>query len=140
MSYTKTTWVNNSSPYIDADNLNNIENGIETNENKFNYSTNEIEIGKWIDDKPIYRKVYNINSLPNTTTMDINISTWNINTITSLGGYTSTGLIFNGNRDNVSSEIDLYANVIENKITITTHSDRSSMSGFVIVEYTKTTD
>lgn len=32
MAYTKTTWVNNSQPYINADNLNNIENGIETND------------------------------------------------------------------------------------------------------------
>ncbi len=33
MSYTKTTWVNNQPPYINADNLNKIENGIETNAN-----------------------------------------------------------------------------------------------------------
>ena len=32
MSYTKTTWVNNNSPKINADNLNNIENGIEAND------------------------------------------------------------------------------------------------------------
>lgn len=32
MSYTKTTWVDNSLPSINATNLNNIESGIETNE------------------------------------------------------------------------------------------------------------
>ncbi len=32
MSYTKTEWVNNSSPYLNADNLNHIENGIEAND------------------------------------------------------------------------------------------------------------
>lgn len=33
MAYTKTTWVNGETP-INADNLNNIENGIETNDKK----------------------------------------------------------------------------------------------------------
>lgn len=32
MSYTKTNWANNSSPKINADNLNNMENGIKNNE------------------------------------------------------------------------------------------------------------
>ena len=41
---------NNSAPYINAENLNKIQ---ESNI----YSTSEIEIGKWTDNKPIYRKV-----------------------------------------------------------------------------------
>ena len=32
MSYTKTNWVNNSAPKINATNLNNMENGIKTND------------------------------------------------------------------------------------------------------------
>ena len=43
MSYTKTTWVNNQPPYINADNLNKIENQLETNTNDI--STNSSKIG-----------------------------------------------------------------------------------------------
>lgn len=42
MAYTKTTWVNNSSPYINADNLNNIENGIKDNETSINNLSTEL--------------------------------------------------------------------------------------------------
>lgn len=34
MAYTKTTWVDNSPPAINADNLNKIENGIEDHEQR----------------------------------------------------------------------------------------------------------
>ena len=43
-------FVNNQSPYLNATNLNKIQ---EANI----YSSNEIEIGRWIDNKPVYRKV-----------------------------------------------------------------------------------
>ena len=53
-------FTSNSAPYINADNLNEIQ--------KSNiYSTDEIEIGKWIDNKPIYRKVIDLGVLPDTT-------------------------------------------------------------------------
>ena len=49
---------------IKADNLNEIKNVVNANaddlneiNDKFNYSTEEQRIGKWIDGKPIYRKV-----------------------------------------------------------------------------------
>ena len=43
MAYTKTTWVNNSSPYINADNLNKIENQLETNTNDIETNTTNIQ-------------------------------------------------------------------------------------------------
>lgn len=49
-------------------------NGESVGENIF--STNEIKIGTWIDDKPLYRKVYEINS-PNSNPYDLNISLLN---------------------------------------------------------------
>ena len=42
---------NNSAPYINATNLNKIQ---ERNV----YSTNEVVIGKWVDNKPIYKKTF----------------------------------------------------------------------------------
>lgn len=84
MAYQKLNWLNKGETGaipINKDNLNHMDNGIETNDknigelsnlnttnkgsivnsinevnNKFNYSTEEQVIGKWIDGKPLYRK------------------------------------------------------------------------------------
>ena len=42
MSYTKTQWVDDNPPYINAQNLNNIENGIESNDTKTTQLETEI--------------------------------------------------------------------------------------------------
>ena len=44
-------FVNDSAPYLNAENLNKIQ---ERNV----YSTNEVVIGKWVDNKPIYKKTF----------------------------------------------------------------------------------
>ena len=44
MAYTKTTWVNGSAPPISAENLNNMENGIYTNDQKIAALTDDIKI------------------------------------------------------------------------------------------------
>ena len=54
------TFTNNQAPYLSAENLN---NNFEYLENLNNYSTDEIVVGKWIDGKPIYRKVVTGNSI-----------------------------------------------------------------------------
>lgn len=56
----KIEFINDSAPYLSAENLNllqdNVEEGIE--ESKLEeYSTSEQRIGIWVDGKPIYRKV-----------------------------------------------------------------------------------
>lgn len=84
MAYQKLNWLNKGETGaipINKDNLNHMDNGIETNDknigelsslnttnksnlvsainevnNKFNYSIEEQVIGKWVDGKPIYRK------------------------------------------------------------------------------------
>lgn len=43
MSYTKTTWVDNQPPYINAENLNKIENQLETNTNDIATNASAIE-------------------------------------------------------------------------------------------------
>lgn len=62
-------FVNNSAPYLNAENLNNnfeyLENKIDNGEI---YSTNEIKTNKvWINGKPIYRKVISISEAINQT-------------------------------------------------------------------------
>ena len=43
MSYTKTTWRNNQAPAINADNLNHMEQGIESAHNQIDVNTSNIE-------------------------------------------------------------------------------------------------
>lgn len=58
MAYTKTNWVNEGPPAIDADNLNNIESGIETNDLRIsNLENNDYTTGT--DNGWSYRKYKN---------------------------------------------------------------------------------
>lgn len=114
MSYTKTNWIDGET-LVNAEKMNNIENGISSletttgdlnnlnTENKDNlvsainenqnsienlriYSTDEQIIGRWIDDKPLYRKVIT-GTLPNSNTDWVTIYTnTNINEIINFGG------------------------------------------------------
>lgn len=122
---------------VTANNLNEMQNIINGNIVD-KYSTEETITNKiWIDNKPIYKIVFVINSLPNTTTQSIDISNLNIHSITSINGYTNTGLAFNGTRTPTTSQIDLYADIYRGKIDLTTYQDRSNLSGYIILEYTK---
>lgn len=106
------------------------------------YSTNEVKTNKvWIDGKPIYRKVIDIGELPNTTIKSVSHG------ISSLGSVVKTyGIaISNGSQLPLpfvslsSANCIMYA-ILATTIDINTGSDRTSYSGWVVVEYTKTTD
>lgn len=111
------------------------------------YSTNETKIGIWIDGKPIYRKVLNIGNLPNTSIKTIdtglifNSSNCILKNLYGVASY-EDGISFplpysspNGIDYTVSLNIDN-----NNKVAVTTAQDRSTMTGYVVLEYTKTTD
>lgn len=57
----KITFVNESEPYISAENLNQMQSNIE-NAIKDTYSTEEKVVGIWIDGKPLYRKTISFNN------------------------------------------------------------------------------
>lgn len=107
------------------------------------YSTSETKIGNWIDAKPLYRKVFNIGNLPNTSTKTISTGLSNILPV-NIYGYaynSSTKVMFvfnNGNPVGLNFQIQAYYS--NGDILIQTGSDRSSYSGYTILEYTKTTD
>ncbi len=65
----------------------NIENAITEVNNKFNYSTEEQIIGKWLDGKTLYRKCLQLTS-PNTVDTNTNIYTIteNIDTLVDIRG------------------------------------------------------
>lgn len=106
------------------------------------YSTDEVKTGgKWIDGKPIYRKVINFGALPDSTTKNVAHGVNNIGDITHIYGvaYSSDKMtiplpyargipiILYATQDNVAIEISTgdYIDFTRSEITI---------------EYTKTTD
>ena len=118
------------------------------------YSTNETVIGTWIDGKPIYRKVVDLGILPNTITVRIPHNIDNLDRIISMKGMAKSSnqnllLRFrysvgkNGfNRDGTVKLNTVPSNIYEEQgnIVVYTLSDRSEMTGYVILEYIKTTD
>lgn len=109
------------------------------------YSTEEIKTSKkWIDGKPIYRKVINLGNLPNATYKNVPTNISNLETIVSLLGFAKSQ--DNSEQHSILSPsvggniyvIDIY---YENgNLILSTGFDRSGLVGFVILEYTKTSD
>lgn len=116
----------------------NIETAINTNDI---YSTDEIVIGKWLG-KPLYRKVYDVGTLPDSTTKLINSGLSNINIVKIYG--TATEEIGTYIPLPYVTLTDIYQISLvynsSNQISITTGTNRSQFTGFVVLEYTKTTD
>lgn len=105
------------------------------------YSTSEVRIGTY-DGKPLYRKKVNVSSLPNNNTKTINIP--DVDIVNCYGrAKPSSSTIYTHtipymNIDNFDNSIALsYTGAW---ITIKTKSDYSNYVGYLIVEYTLTTD
>lgn len=121
---------------------------------RITYSTDEIIVGTWIDNRPIYRKVIDLGTLPNANTVNIPHNIDNLDRIISISGmakspnqnlllpfpygvgndaFNSDGTVkINGVPINIYEE--------QGNIVVYTLSDRSDMTGYVILEYIKTTD
>lgn len=106
------------------------------------YSTSETKTNKiWIDGKPIYRKTLYISSLPNATTDYYDTTVTNLSEFIYLYGRASGGLIINGVRpDSAVLQIGAWYDEVQDKIRISTGIDRSNISAYIIILYTKTTD
>lgn len=129
---------------LSASNLNTMQDNIETAINTNNtYSTSEIVIGRWIN-KPLYRKIINIGNLPNATKKSVSTGITNLDYVTHLYGtaFASSGFIALNDTypGDATYDTRLFYNKTNGTIDVTTAFDRSSYSGYVIVEYTKTTD
>lgn len=109
--------------------------------NKQHYSTNEQVIGTWVDGKPLYRKVININSLPNSANKNYATGlTHGTHSIKNFYGCYTNGQYEIGINEYSGSNYIRTVIAFASNIQITTNSDKSSYSGFVVIEYTKTTD
>ena len=111
------------------------------------YSTDEVKTNKkWINNKPIYRKVIDIGNLPDNTTKSV-ASGVNFNNATLVKMYgickhSSNNVSFPLPFSNPSTlGFSIMLNMDNsNNIVITTGTDRTGYYGYVIIEYTKTTD
>lgn len=108
------------------------------------FSSTEVEIGTWIDGKPLYRTVVNSGVLPNNSTKTIPHSISNIKKITFLHGVAhntvTDGYIPLPYASVTASQTCMVYASVEN-IYFTTQADLSNyLESYMIVEYTKTTD
>lgn len=110
------------------------------------YSTEEREVGVWIDNKPLYQKTYRVQSLPNASAVEYSLGISDIDSVAFLGCIVENSsialpLFYNAGNDN-GSKIQIYlSDKAAGKVIINTFGDnRSSMSGTVVIQYTKTTD
>lgn len=156
MSYTKTNWENlpSTNTPLNANNLNKIENELSALDNNVSYSMAETRIGTWIDGKPLYRKVYNTNTLSGDNIVVDNglVQNFNVNIVNTEGNVSFIG--FNNIYIRDINSIDTTSNIgnltfgINNDgtnylifIERTNYSPSYIFAGAtVILYYTKTTD
>ena len=104
------------------------------------YSTNEVKTNKvWIDGKPIYRKVISIPQFSNTE-IYVNTGITTISEVVNIdGSFSRVGYTKRYSIDNTymnEYNIELTTGVI----TILTNNEYVTFQGYMILEYTKTTD
>ena len=133
---------NNTAPYLNAENLNNNFNYLDEKTQDI-YSTNEIVIGKWIDGKPIYRKVLNLTSpsILNTNVSIANLTSLNIESLIKLEGFLKgadgRNLSINSPEPDYTITTTFINDTIEMKIEAVNWQQKNCI---IIIEYTKTTD
>ena len=109
------------------------------------YSTSEVRIGTWMN-KPLYRKCYSVSSFPNNANSWVATGINNIDEVIYCGGFETNGnerVFLSSAYSSSNFDCLVYDHVFtghNNSIRIHTTSNRSSYSGYVWIEYTKTTD
>lgn len=108
------------------------------------YYKGQANIGKWVNGKPLYRKVVEVGYLPNNTTKTLDIGLSNVQFVTNIYGcacssgislplpYVSVG--------GLNTCIAIWLSNNYNTLNIQTGYDRSALYSFIIIEYTKSTD
>lgn len=124
---------------VSAELLNGILNDIYLEEER---KTNKV----WIDGKTIYRKVIKFGALPNATKKEVQHNISNISNFTEIKGIAirNDETKFTQSLPLVYKNAEMFYNTtlaVDNTIIeIQTAGDRSMFNGYVILEYTKTTE
>lgn len=116
----------------------------EGGEEMINYSTEEQIIGTWVDGKLLYRKVYEMTTIPTTNTDLIDIIDLNIDNLIKFWGTakTSTGHIYPIPLTDSSSNYNvMFIRALESiRGRATLGSGGKFTNVIIVLEYTKTTD
>ena len=105
------------------------------------YSLEEKVIGIWMG-KTLYRKCYKVNSFPNAGKTYFSAEVSNIEEVIHAGGFAKTSnetIFIQGAYDSSHHDAVVYE-PSGNQIRLRASSDRTGYSGYVWIEYTKTTD
>lgn len=118
-------------------NKSNAVNAINEINNLTIYSTTETSVGKWIDNKTIYRKVFSgtTNSSGNETTITLS----NLDKLIKASGCLLTSGYINpvGLYTGTDNYITLYYNTTSNNLTLNYTDNYRNKDYYLIVEYTK---
>lgn len=118
--------------------------------NKFSkgdlYDTSEKMIGKYINGKPLYQKTIDFGNLPNATSKAVSTGVTGLEKVVSLecfayntdDGWSISLPVCNPNDYTANISINFIDS--ENKINVLTARDRSNMTAYATIKYTKTTD
>lgn len=106
------------------------------------YSTTEQVVGTWLDNKPIYRKVLSIGNLPNNASKAVEHNISNLGYVISVSGTVTNGSAYrtinSSSTNNLVGIIEVFTDTTY--IYIRDNANLSDFSGYIIIEYTKTTD
>lgn len=108
------------------------------------YSQNETDTGKiWIDGKKIYRKVILLPAIAKNTEHKIDLSSLAASSYIQLYGFVKTGnnyFIPLLNSDEQTPTLNTFIGITDNVLRLINGAEREILSGFVVLEYTKTTN
>lgn len=149
ITYDDKSYLNQNSDIADVNKINDsdmneiksvVNNNATILQGETTYSLEETETGKtWIDGKPIYRKIYYVPSLPNAGSLFFDAGITNLGYVFNVYGMASTKVPLNAARpDSSELEISAWYDTGAEKMRIATGIDRSNVSAYVIIEYTKT--
>ena len=110
------------------------------------YSTEEKEIGCWHNGKPVYQKCVDFGALPNATTKTVAHGIENLEDVVDARLFATDASHTNflplnftaTSSQNLPYQVSGY--ITSTNIRIDTGSNRSGFSGYVVIQYTKTTD
>ena len=106
------------------------------------YSTEEKVVGKWIDNKPLYRKVISIGTV-STTEVAISTGIENVKEVIDLkgGGTMNAGQFLKWGFENSGGFCSCYYELSSNKVkAIVSTTSYNLKQAYAILEYTKSTD
>ena len=112
------------------------------------YSTNEKVVGVWLDGKPVYQKTIECGSLPNNTKKAIAYNISNLDKVVYFNGTAcgkaSDNKYYSFTFPNVGTAnqytYDIAIDITGDYLDITTQTDRTWLTGWVTLQYTKSTD